>query len=57
MQELTIEQMEVLAGEGFWRGVLCGATAGALLWALTSPEPLSKMAVYSLAAGVAGCLA
>ncbi len=57
MQALTIQQMERLEGEGFWGGFVCGLTGVATVAVLLSPEPVSKFALYSLAAGWAACLA
>ena len=57
MQELTIEQMELLEGEGFWKGFVCGITGAATIAVLLSPDPVSKFALYGLATGWATCLA
>ena len=57
MQALTIQQMERLEGEGFWRGFVCGLTGVATIAVLLSPEPASKFALFSLASGWAACLA
>ncbi len=56
MQALTIQQMERLEGEGFWRGVVCGLTGAATVAVMLSPEPASKFVLFSLASGVAACL-
>ena len=57
MQVLTLEQAQQLEGGGFWHGFLCGLTAAATIAAIASPEPISKLGIYSLAAGWAGCFA
>ena len=57
MQELTIEQMELLEGAGFWKGFVCGLTGAATVAALLSPDPVSKFTIYALASGWATCLA
>ncbi len=57
MQALTIQQMERLEGEWFWRGFVCGLTGVATVAALLSPEPASKFALYGLAMGWAACFA
>ncbi len=57
MQELTPEQMEVLEGGGFWKGVTCGLTGAATVAAFLSPDPISKFAAYSLLMGWGACLA
>ncbi len=55
MQELTLEQMELVEGGGFWKGVTCGFTAAATVAALLSPDPISKLGLYSLGMGWAAC--
>jgi len=57
MQVLTLEQAQQLEGGGFWRGFVCGLTGVATIAAIISPDPISKLAVYSLATGWAACLA
>ena len=57
MQALTIQQMERLEGEGFWKGVVCGLAGAATVAVILSPEPVSKFALFSLASGWASCLA
>ncbi len=56
MQVLTLEQAQQLEGGGFWHGFICGLTGVATLAAIMSPEPISKLALYSLATGWAACL-
>lgn len=56
MHVLTLEQAQQLEGGGFWHGFICGLTGVATLAAIMSPEPISKLALYSLATGWAACL-
>ncbi len=57
MQVLTLEQAQQLEGGGFWRGFVCGLTAVATIGIIVSPDPISKLAFYSLSTGWAACLA
>ncbi len=56
MQVLTLEQAQQIEGGGFWRGFICGLTGIATIAAITSPDPVSKLAVASLATSWAACL-
>ncbi len=55
MQVLTPEQAQQLEGGGFWHGFVCGLTAVATIAAISSPEPMSKFALYGLAMGWGAC--
>ena len=55
MQVLTLEQAQQLEGGGFWHGFICGLTGVATIAAIASPEPVSKLALFSLASGWAAC--
>ncbi len=57
MQVLTLEQAQQLEGGGFWRGFVCGLTAVATIAAFVSPDPISKLGLYSLATGWGTCFA
>jgi undecaprenyl pyrophosphate phosphatase UppP len=57
MQVLTLDQAQQLEGGGFWRGFICGFTAVATFAAITSPDPISKFAVYGLVMGWSACFA
>ena len=57
MQVLTPEQAQQLEGGGFWHGFVCGLTAVATAAVIASPDPISKLALFSLATGWAACLA
>lgn len=48
MTELNQSQMREIDGEGFFEGFLCGASLGALIWAATSPDVVSKLALGTL---------
>lgn len=48
MTVLSQAQMRNIHGEGFFDGFLCGATVGALIWAVTTPDPVSKLALGTL---------
>ena len=59
MQTLTLEQAQQIEGGGFgfWRGFVCGLTGIATVAAIVSPDPVSKLAFFSLATAWAACLA
>ncbi len=57
MKVLTLEQAQQLEGGGFWRGFVCGLTAVATIAAIVSPDPISKLGLYSLATGWGTCFA
>ncbi|MCH7473629.1 MAG: hypothetical protein IIA27_03065 [Gemmatimonadetes bacterium] len=57
MQVLTLEQAQRLEGGGFWHGFVCGLTGIATVAAIVSPDPVSKLAFFSLATAWAACLA
>ena len=48
MTALSQSQMQSINGEGFFDGFICGASVGALVWAVTSPDPVSKLALGTL---------
>ena len=43
MKTLNAMQLRQYDGEGFWDGLICGASAGYIVFALLSPDPLSKL--------------
>lgn len=55
MEVLTLEQAQQIEGGGFWRGFVCGLTGVATVAVLLSPEPISKLTLYSLSMGWAAC--
>lgn len=57
MRTLTLEQAQQIEGGGFWRGFVCGLTGIATVAAIVSPDPVSKLALFSLATGWAACFA
>ena len=54
MYELTIDQMAEIDGEGFWEGFLCGAGIVGSIAATFSPDPMSKVALWTIYSGTAG---
>lgn len=56
MQELTINQMAELDGEGFWGGVACGLAIVGSVAAAISPDPFSKVALVTYGGTVIGCI-
>ena len=54
MQELSIEMVQQIDGEGFWGGFLCGAGLAASAYVLFTPDPVGKLAMYTVLTSTAG---
>lgn len=54
MTVLSESQLREIDGEGFWDGFVCGASVGALIWAATTPDPVSKLALSTLVTAAVG---
>lgn len=51
MRELTTEQLNAIDGAGFVDGLACGFTLAAAAYVTFSPDPLTKLAIYSAYTG------
>ena len=53
MKTLSDVEMSHVEGGGFWEGVACGAGIVGSFAATLSPDPLSKLALWTLYSGTA----
>jgi hypothetical protein len=56
MRTLCAGEMVEMEGGGFWSGVACGIGVVTAFVAITSPDPLSKLALLGYGAGVISCV-
>ena len=54
MKPLSDAAMSQIEGGGFWEGFACGAGIVASIAATLSPEPMSKITLWSIYGGTVG---
>jgi hypothetical protein len=56
MSTLTHDAMGDIRGGGFWGGFGCGLGLATAFVVITSPDPLSKLALLSYGGALLGCI-